>query len=94
MRGNLEFRDNKRGFGCAEQQERFRHCAALFIRLTGLKPRDPPKAGAHQKQGAVQPFRGRRMSRAQRSSKPRALPWVNTALVRLDTIQNSIRFLT
>ena len=37
--------------------------AALSIRLTRLKPRDPPRAGVHQKQGRLQPFRGRGMLR-------------------------------
>ena len=53
------------------ERERERESAALSISLTRLKPRGPPRAGAHQKQGPMQTFRGRRMSRSQRSSKPR-----------------------
>ena len=36
-----------------------RTSAALSIRLTRLKPGGPPRAGAHQKQRPMQPFRGR-----------------------------------
>ena len=36
--------------------------APLSIRLTRLKPRGAPRTGAHQKQGPMQPVRGRGMS--------------------------------
>ena len=39
-----------------EEREREIESAALSIRLTRLKPRGPPRAGAHQKQGPMQPF--------------------------------------
>ena len=34
------------------------HSAALSIRMTRLKPRGPPRTGAHQKQAPVQHLRG------------------------------------
>ena len=43
-----------RGPGCS---------AVLSIRLTRVKPRGTPRAGAHQKQGPMQPFRCRGVSR-------------------------------
>ena len=67
--------------------------AALSIRLTRLKPRDPPRAGTHQKQRPIQPFRGKVMPRGPLDVRSlEALPWVNTAVGAFH-FECSIRFI-
>ena len=78
---------------CTSEFIRFGYCsgvsfwtwedsAALSIRLTRLKPRGPPRAGAHQiTQGSMHLFKGRGMSRGPKKLEALGvLPWVNTAL--------------
>ena len=48
---------------CRHRKLVFWGSAALSVRLTRLKPRDPPRTGTYQKQGPMQPFLGGRECR-------------------------------